>query len=481
MKPRILLIDDDESFREVMRFQLDEEGYLVETASDGKEGLALFQKQPQSLVITDLKMPQMDGLTLLQEIHKRSPATLVIVITAFGDIETAVEAMKAGAFDFIPKPTSREHVKMVIRKASEHIALKEKVQKYESIRPTETGKIIYQSAVMEKLINIADRVAASEATVLLLGESGTGKEVIAKRIHLKSERRECPFIPVNCAAIPKELLESELFGHVKGAFTGATRDRKGKFQQASGGTIFLDEIGELPGELQPRLLRVLEEQTVDVVGGEKSLAVDVRIIAATNRNLEDAVKQGSFRKDLYFRLNVVPIEIPPLRERQGDIVVLADHFLTKYSKGSDYRLTKEIIDSFEAYDWPGNVRELENTCQRLALLSQEGELGTALLSSPISLTSQGDDLIFKIPAEGISLEDLERQIVAAALKKNNFNQSQTARFLKIPRHVLLYRIEKHQIPTARLRRNKNDPRSTQKSSRDAKIFGVSSMKKKNSK
>ena len=228
MKPRILLVDDDESFREVMRFQLSNEGFEVVTAVDGKEGLALFQKQPHPLVLTDLKMPQMDGLTLLTEIHKRKPATLVIVITAFGDIETAVEAMKVGAFDFIPKPTSRDHVRMVIQKALEHISLKEKIKQYESMRPSQTGEIIFQSAIMKNLVDFTDRVAGSEATVLLRGESGTGKEILARRIHIKSERSAGPFVPVNCAAIPRELLESELFGHVKGAFTGATRDRRGK-------------------------------------------------------------------------------------------------------------------------------------------------------------------------------------------------------------------------------------------------------------
>jgi len=458
MKPRILLIDDDESFREVMRFQLGEEGFDVDTAVDGKEGLALFQKQPHPLVLTDLKMPKMDGLTLLREIHKRSPATLVIVITAFGDIETAVEAMNAGAFDFIPKPTSRDHVRMVLQKASEHIVLREKVEKFESMKPSETGKIIFQSAVMEKLVDLADRVAVSDATVLLRGESGTGKEIIAKRIHVKSEHAAGPFVPVNCAAIPKELLESELFGHVKGAFTGATRDRKGKFQQATGGTIFLDEIGELPAELQPRLLRVLQEQRIDVVGGEHSLRVDARVIAATNRNLEESVKNGSFREDLYFRLNVVPIVIPPLRERKGDIVLLADHFLTKYGKGNQYRLSKEIVDSLESYDWPGNVRELENACQRLALLSNGDALRADLLPASMTLPAihaagRDSDLIFKIPSEGISLDELERQVIVAALKRNEFNQSKTARFLQIPRHILLYRIEKYKIPMKKDEKN----------------------------
>jgi two-component system NtrC family response regulator len=351
---------------------------------------------------------------------------------------------------------------MVIQKAFDHIDLKEKAEKYESMKASESGDVIFQSAVMEKLIHLSDRIALSNATVLLLGESGTGKEVVAKRIHIKSERSTGPFVPVNCAAIPRDLLESELFGHVKGAFTGATRDRKGKFQQATGGTIFLDEIGELPAELQPRLLRVLQEQKVDVVGGESSQQIDVRVLAATNRNLEEAVRNGSFREDLYFRLHVVPIEIPPLRDRQGDIVLLADHFLTKHSQGAHYRLSKEILDSLESYDWPGNVRELESTCQRLVLLANENELLAELLPASMALpalrrTDKGSDLVFKIPPKGISLDELERQIIIASLRKNEYNQSQTARFLQIPRHVLLYRIEKYKINMKKKEKISSDP------------------------
>ena len=455
----LLLIDDDESFREVMRFHLSEEGYEIDVASDGQEGLRLFQEKLHPVVVTDLKMPNMDGLTLLREISKRSPAAAVIVITAFGDIETAVRAMKAGAFDFIPKPTSRDHFKLVVKRAFEHLQLKARLQELENRKPSESGEVIYRSAGMERVVALAERVAVSDSTVLLRGESGTGKEILARRIHLKSPRSGGPFIPVNCAALPKDLLESELFGHVKGAFTGATRDHRGKFQQAAAGTIFLDEIGGLPAELQPRLLRVLQEHTMDIVGGESTVDVDVRVIAATNRDLTEAVAEGGFREDLFFRLNVVPIEIPPLRERKEDIALLAAYFIKRHGRGRTLRLTKELIVALESHHWPGNVRELENLCQRIALLADGEDLGTDQLpdfshpesgnKADIAQVNEDGGLTLVIPPDRTALEEIEKQVIIAALEKNGYNQSKTARFLQIPRHILLYRLEKYKIPVGK--------------------------------
>ncbi len=458
---KMLLIDDDESFREVIRFHLAEEGYQVDVASDGVEGLELFQDGLHPVVVTDLKMPRMDGLTLLAEILKRSPGAAVVVVTAFGDIETAVSAMKAGAFDFIPKPSSREHFKLIVKKAFEYVRLKARVEELEKRKPSETGDLIYQSAVMDRVVDLANRVAQSDSTVFIRGDSGTGKEILARRIHINSLRAKGPFIPVNCAAMPNELLESELFGHVKGSFTGATRDHKGKFQLATGGTIFLDEIGELPPGLQPRLLRVLQEHTIDVVGSEKAMEVDVRVIAATNRNLKEAVDRGEFREDLYYRLNVVPIQIPPLRQRKEDIALLARHFISKHGKGRDFKLSRKLIQVLESYPWPGNVRELDNVCQRMVLLADDDEIGQDLLPdsmlieavalAPGGTVNAGKDgsIEISIPAQGGSLDEVEKQIIIAALEKNDFNQSKTARFLQIPRHVLLYRIEKFDIPLAK--------------------------------
>jgi DNA-binding NtrC family response regulator len=455
----LLLIDDDESFREVMRFHLSEEGYEIDVASDGQQGLRSFQEKLHPVVVTDLKMPQMDGLTVLEEIRKRSPTAAVIVITAFGEIDTAVRAMKAGAFDFIPKPTSREHFKLVVKRAFEHVQLKARVRELEDREPSASGEVIYRSADMEQVVALADRVAASDSTVLLRGESGTGKEVLARRIHLKSLRAGGPFVPLNCAALPKDLLESELFGHVKGAFTGATRDHLGKFRQADAGTIFLDEIGELPAELQPRLLRVLQERTVDVVGGEGAVDVDVRVVAATNRDLAEAVADGVFREDLFFRLNVVPIDIPPLRERKEDIPLLAAYFIKRHARGRSLKLTKKLFDALEAHSWPGNVRELQNICQRIVLLADGQELGVEQLTELSRLApdeqrdagqvSEDTGITFTIPPQGMALEQIERQIISAALERNDYNQSKTARFLRIPRHILLYRLDKYRIPVGR--------------------------------
>ena len=450
MQTRLLLVDDDESFREVLKFHLVEAGYSVDVATDGKEGLAVFQQKFHPVVLTDLKMPEMNGLDLMKEIHKRSPGARVIVITAFGDIETAVDAMKNGAFDFLPKPVARDHCKMIVKKAFEHVALVERVRDLESRIPPGSERILYTSAAMEEVMRLVSRVAKSETNILLLGESGTGKEIVARRIHAESDRSSGPFVPVNCAAIPKELLESELFGHVKGAFTGATRDRRGKFQQADGGTLLLDEIAVLPLELQPRLLRALQEHKIDVIGGEGLVPVDIRVIAATNRDLKKAVEEGAFREDLYFRLNVVPIEIPPLRRRKEDIALLAKYFFGKHGKGRGFRMSGELERKMGAYMWPGNVRELENVCQRLALLTDSEELGCDFLPpamKQVQVETAGDDesIRFTIPPEGVSLEELEREIILEALKKNGGNRSKTARFLQVPRHVLLYRLEKYEI------------------------------------
>ncbi len=451
VKARVLLIDDDESFREVMLFNLQEEGLEVDVARDGHEGLNLFFKKDYQLVITDLKMPGADGMEVLRSIKQRSPEVPVVVITAFGDIATAVQAMKEGAYDFLPKPCERDHFKLVVKKALEHFRLKREVQDLRQQLAGGPPELVFQSRAMEKVVALADKVAAYEATVLILGESGTGKELLARRIHYRSPRAKGPFVAINCGAIPRDLLESELFGYRKGAFTGADRDKKGRFELANGGTIFLDEIGELPLELQVKLLRVLQERTIDVLGAEGPRPVDVRIIAATNRDLEKMVKEGTFREDLYFRLNVFPIRIPPLRQRPEDIPVLMRHFLKVYGPGRRWRISPAVMNRLKGLSWRGNVRELENICQRMVLLAEGEEITEELLDyldleAPMSnLASTG----ISLPPEGISLLDIEKEVIIKALEMNNYNQSQTARFLRIPRHVLLYRIEKYQIPLKR--------------------------------
>ena len=420
-------------------------------ARDGHEGLNLFFKKDYQLVITDLKMPGADGMEVLRSIKQRSPEVPVVVITAFGDIATAVQAMKEGAYDFLPKPCERDHFKLVVKKALEHFRLKREVQDLRQQLAGGPPELVFQSRAMEKVVALADKVAAYEATVLILGESGTGKELLARRIHHQSPRAKGPFVAINCGAIPRDLLESELFGYRKGAFTGADRDKKGRFELANGGTIFLDEIGELPLELQVKLLRVLQERTIDVLGAEGPRPVDVRIIAATNRDLEKMVKEGAFREDLYFRLNVFPIRIPPLRQRPEDIPVLMRHFLKVYGPGRRWRISPAVMNRLKGLSWRGNVRELENICQRMVLLAEGEEITEELLDyldleAPMSnLASTG----ISLPPEGISLLDIEKEVIIKALEMNNYNQSQTARFLRIPRHVLLYRIEKYQIPLKR--------------------------------
>ncbi|MCC6156493.1 MAG: sigma-54-dependent Fis family transcriptional regulator [Deltaproteobacteria bacterium] len=454
MSETVLLIDDDESFREVTRFHLEEEGYVVRGAADGEVGLRSFEESPTAVVITDLKMPKIDGMELLPRLLARSPEVLVIVVTAFGDVASAVAAMKAGAFEFLPKPFDRDHLKLTVRRAFEHAALRREVRELKGRLGDSAGKeLLFRSDAMERVVEVADRVAGADVTVLILGESGTGKELVARRIHRISPRAAGPFVVVNCGAIPRDLLEDELFGHVKGAFTGATRDRRGRFLQADGGTIVLDEIAELPADLQTRLLRVLRERVVDVVGRDASVPVDIRVIAATNRDLEHAVAEGTFREDLFYRLNVLPLRIPPLRERPEDILLLVRHFLARYGGSTEWTIPAGATARLESLPWRGNVRELENLCQRVALLSPGREMSEEFLPpAPESVRVRGDsDLAMiaagriELPPGGVSLEALERDIIVHALELNGHNQSRTARFLQIPRHVLLYRIEKFGI------------------------------------
>ncbi|HEX7507300.1 MAG TPA: sigma-54 dependent transcriptional regulator [Polyangia bacterium] len=445
---RVLLVDDDSSFLEVMAFLLEEEGYEVVRASSGPEAFERLQSGPFPVMVTDLKMPGFDGLTLLKKAHGLDPNLLVIVTTAFGDMATAVAAMKAGAFDFLPKPCDRDHFKLTVRRALEHARLRWEVGELRG-GGSEGKTLVFAAHNMAELVAVAERVAAADATILIQGESGTGKELLARRIHMASPRKSGAFVAVNCGAIPRDLLESELFGHTKGAFTGATGDRKGRFVQADKGTLFLDEIAELPLDLQTRLLRVLQEKVLEPVGSERSISLNVRVLAATNQALEERVRVGQFRQDLYYRLNVVPLLIPPLRERKEDILPLARHFLAKHSGGREWQIPLTTGERLVRMPWPGNVRELENLCQRAALLAEEPVLSEEFLSTnPAPATAQARLSLdgIELPADGVSLVDLERAILVRALEMNDYNQSSTARFLRIPRHILLYRMQKFEIP-----------------------------------
>ena len=445
-KASILLIDDDDSLRRVIEFSLTEAGYRVQSADGGEAGLKLFQQESFDAVITDVTMPGMSGMEVLARIRQDNPSLPVIVITAYGTIESAVEAMKQGAFDYITKPFNRDELRLTLAKALRMRRLeKENVElRAEVTDRYRFDNILGTSPRMKEVLDLAGRVSASDATVLITGESGTGKELLAKGIHFNSPRSAEAFVAVNCAAIPETLLESELFGHVKGAFTGAVRDKEGKFEQADGGTIFLDEIGDLRIDLQAKILRALQEREVDRVGGGKPLSVDVRVIAATNRDIEKEVKEGRFREDLYYRLSVVTLQMPPLRDRRDDIPLLAGHFLKKYNRDSAVTMNDDAFAALRAYGWPGNVRELENVIERASVLKRGNSIGLADLPEKVKKEKTGvESIILNLPDEGISLEDLEKQLLIKALEKHNGNQTRAAEYLGITRPTLIYRMEKY--------------------------------------
>jgi len=446
---KILVIDDDESLRRILEYNLAQEGYAVLSAASGEQGLELLKREGADLVVTDVRMPGMNGLQLLEGVRKVYPNIQVIIITAFGTIEMAVEAMKVGAFHYISKPFNRDELKLTIKKA---LQLKELERETVALRQelkerTWLDTIIAESSQMKAILELVERVAPTETTVLILGESGTGKELIARAIHANSLRARGPFVAVNCAAIPENLLESELFGYVKGAFTGAIRDRVGKFEAAEGGTIFLDEIGEMRPELQVKILRCLQERVLERVGDNKPIRVDVRVLAATNKDLAKAMQAGEFREELYYRLNVVPLQIPPLRERHQDIRSLAQHFLKRLGASPRLIIAPEAFRALETYDWPGNVRELENALERAMIFHRGDAITLADLPETIRAPKarEAAALPMSLPEAGLSLEEVEKELILRALQKHDWNQSRAARYLGITRHTLLYRMEKHKI------------------------------------
>jgi two-component system NtrC family response regulator len=444
----ILLVDDDESLRRVVEYQLGEAGFSVTTAASAEEALGVLHGKTFRLLVTDVLMPGMSGLDLLDRVRVLRPDTVVVVITAHGDVATAVRAMKLGAFDFLEKPFPRERLLVAVRRALEFVELRDENRQLRAM-VEEHGtfeNIVGSSSALRAVLSDLKRAAATDAAVLLLGETGTGKELAARAIHRNSKRKEGPFVVVNCASIPETLIESELFGHRRGAFTGASEDRKGKFEIADGGTLFLDEVAELPMLLQPRLLRVLQEGEIDKVGASVPVPVDVRVVAATHRDLPARVQEGSFREDLWYRLNVVPLTMPPLRERREDLPPLIEHFLLKHSRRHGRpipRLSPAVLDRFERYDWPGNVRELENLLERLVVLTDADSISEADLPENLrqDLPRYGRARV-DLPAEGIVLEQLERGLIEEALRRSRGNQTAAARFLGISRSTLIYRMQK---------------------------------------
>ncbi len=447
-KSSILLIDDDDSLRRVMEYSLTEAGYRVRTASSGEEGMRLFEKEACDAVITDITMPGMSGMEVLASVRERNEHIPVIIITAYGTIESAVDAMKQGAFDYITKPFNRDELRITLDKA---LRMRRLEQENVDLRSAVNDRYRFDSIIgaggkLSAVLDMAGRVAASDASVLITGESGTGKELLAKGIHYNSARADGPFVAVNCAAIPENLIESELFGHVKGAFTGAVRDREGRFEQAAGGSLFLDEVGDLRIDLQAKILRAIQERQVDRIGGKHPVAVDVRILAATNRDIERAVKQGEFREDLYYRLGVITLHMPPLRERREDIPLLIRHFLKKFNPGSDVGVSDDALAALHAYGWPGNVRELENVIQRASVLRRGDTITAADLPDKLGKEKMSvENIILNLPDEGISLEELEKNLIIKALEKHKNNQTRAAEYLGITRPTLIYRMEKYGI------------------------------------
>ncbi len=445
----ILLADDDASLRRVLAHHLTEAGYPVLTAIDGKEGLRVFTEQQVDMVITDIQMPELSGLEMMRRISVMSPDVMVLVITAHGSIETAVEAMKLGAYDYITKPFNREELLLTVAKGMEYTAL---VRENRSLKRFIESRfsldnIIGNSSAMQRVFNLVEKVARTDLAILITGESGTGKELIAKAIHQHSARRDGPFAVINCGAIPEGLLESELFGHRKGAFTGAYANARGKLEAADKGTVLLDEIGELPLPLQVKLLRVIEGGEFTRVGDTETKHADIRFLAATNRDLSRMVEDGRFREDLYFRLKVVPVHLPPLRERREDIPLLADYYLKEVSQKygrTGLHFDKEVFRYFQAYSWPGNVRELKHTVERLAVIAESDAVSiNDLPDNMTATTGNASNVLIQLPEDGIDLEEVEREILRQALEKRDGNQTRAAQYLNITRSALIYRMQKY--------------------------------------
>src|SRR6266700_3074591 len=431
MKKRILVVEDEEKLRRVIELQLASAGFEVDKAGTAEDGLKIVDRA--DMVLTDLKLPGIDGLQFLALIRRQNSHVPVVVMTAFGSIETAVESMKAGAMDFLLKPFSLDHLMQVVDKALEVRALRDENRKLkeELGRRYEFDNIIGRSGAMQEIFATIERVGPTRATVLLAGESGVGKDLIARAIHFHSPRRERPFVKINCTAIPENLMESELFGYEKGAFTGAAQSKPGKFEQADTGTVLLDEIGDVPASIQVKLLRVLQEREIERLGSNKTLHVDVRVIAATNSDLRAALEQGTFREDLYYRLNVVPISIPPLRERKEDIPYLARHFVEKLAPDTGGRvrgITDAAIDKLMGYSWPGNVRELENVIERSIVMASGEKLDADDIRLDMNIRPRQAAGELGLP-EGMSLDAYEQELIKNALKQADGNKSQAARIL----------------------------------------------------
>ena len=451
----ILVIDDERSMREFLSIMLGKEGYRAIAIDNGNDALEFISKNKYDLIITDIKMPKMSGIDILRESMALHPNTPVIMITAFASTEVAVEAMKLGAYDYITKPFNVDEIKIIIKNAIEKKSLfDENISLREELKGRyQFSNIVGKSDKIQKVFELIMKVANSRSTVLITGESGTGKELVAKAIHHNSNRRDKPFVSISCGAIPETLLESELFGHQKGAFTSADSDKKGLFEIADGGTFFLDEVTEAPPSIQAKLLRVLQEKEFKRVGGVKDIKVDVRVIAATNKNLHKLIEEGKFREDLYYRLNVIPIELPPLRERKEDIPLLINHFINKYNftnKKNIKGMTLKAMEMLERYIWRGNIRELENVIERAVTLETNDNIQADSLSDEIrNYRVEHLKTISEIPSEGVNLEDyitkIEKDIILSALEKTGWVKKKAAELLNMSFRSFRYKLQKYDI------------------------------------
>ncbi|MBM4348881.1 MAG: sigma-54-dependent Fis family transcriptional regulator [Deltaproteobacteria bacterium] len=452
---KILLIDDSPEILDNLSEYLTSEGYDITTTSDGTSGISMIEKKFYDIILTDMKMPGADGMEVLKFMKEHSPESICIILTGYGTIKNAVEAIKSGAFDYLTKPVKMDEIVITLNRALEYRNLKrENINLRNQLkRKYQFKNIIGESPAMQDVFETVEKVADTDSTILILGDSGTGKELIARALHYNSYRREGPFVPVNCAAIPSELLESELFGHEKGAFTSAIRTRIGRFELANGGTLFLDEIGDMNPNLQSKLLRVLQERQFERIGGVKPIKVDIRIISATHQDLKKAVLKKKFREDLYYRLNVIPIEIPPLKQRKSDIPLLAFHFIHHFSKSKRKKvtgITDEAMERLMEYDWPGNVRELENMIERLIILA-----GSEMIDLPdlpervLPPSSKEIGGTMDIPQEGLSLEtalnELEKQLILEALNKSGWVKNKAAQLLHMNRTTLIEKIKRQNL------------------------------------
>ncbi len=444
---RVLIVDDEEQMRELLAKVLEKNGYQVAAAGDGAQALALLEKEPVDLVVTDVRMPGLGGMEALKSIKELNPDIIVIIMTAFGSIDQAVQAVKEGAYDYINKPFKIDEMLLTIGKALEERRLRHEVTalRHELRTRYHFESLIGKGRAMQEVFGLIEQVAGSRSTVMIYGKSGTGKELVAKAVHYNSQRASKAFVAVNCAAIPAELLESELFGHEKGAFTGAIATKVGKFELATGGSLFLDEVGSMRLDLQAKILRALQEREVERVGGTRTIKIDVRVIAATNRDLKRAVEEGTFREDLYYRLNVVPITLPDLKDRQEDIPLLANHFMQKFAQESNSairEISKDAMGILMSYPWPGNVRELENVIERAVTLGR----GPAILPTDLPPhLAGGAGPVERALAQEATLEDLERDYIRAILQRTKWHQIRTAAILGIDRRTLYRKIRRYGI------------------------------------